>query len=239
MAVTQSKRAAPRVAFGALVETGLIRPGAMLTDARRRVRARVRPDGSLDMGQTQGSIHQCGAAAQSGPKLQRVDFLARRGRHGAARYSARPVPRGGLKLIIPTRNRIEVISINDSVNDGVVVRRVQTRVVNGYRTRHWDGAALDAVEGVVVDWVRGEWPDLTNRQLALLMIVAIEPGHHFVRELAQRLAVPKSIISRVLEPAGRTRPRHPLCRAPRPPRRVCRRDPARTRISGRRRPRAG
>ena len=63
MAVTQSKRAAPRVAFGALVETGLIRPGALLTDARRRVRARVRPDGSLDMDGTQGSIHQCGAAA--------------------------------------------------------------------------------------------------------------------------------------------------------------------------------
>ncbi|MBC7497007.1 MAG: site-specific DNA-methyltransferase, partial [Sphingomonadaceae bacterium] len=71
MAVTESKRAAPRVAFGALVETGLIRPGAFLTDARRRVRARVRPDGSLDMagagdGVT-GSIHQCGAAAQNAP----------------------------------------------------------------------------------------------------------------------------------------------------------------------------
>jgi modification methylase len=71
MAVTESKRAAPRVAFGALVETGLIRPGAFLTDARRRVRARVRPDGSLDMAgagdAVTGSIHQCGAAAQNAP----------------------------------------------------------------------------------------------------------------------------------------------------------------------------
>ena len=74
MAVTQSKRAAPRVAFGALVETGMIRPGAMLTDARRRHRARVRPDGSLEMGETAGSIHQCGAAAQNAPSCNGWTF---------------------------------------------------------------------------------------------------------------------------------------------------------------------
>ncbi len=74
MAVTQSKRAAPRVAFGALVETGLIRPGAMLTDARRRVRARVRPDGSVEMGQAAGSIHQVGAAAQAAPSCNGWTF---------------------------------------------------------------------------------------------------------------------------------------------------------------------
>ena len=67
MQVTQSNRAAPRVAFGALVETGMIRPGAMLTDARRRYRARVRPDGSLEMDGVVGSIHQCGATAQGAP----------------------------------------------------------------------------------------------------------------------------------------------------------------------------
>ena len=71
MAVTQSKRAAPRVAFGALVETGMIRAGAMLTDARRRTRARVRADGSLELSigsaAVTGSIHQCGAAATGAP----------------------------------------------------------------------------------------------------------------------------------------------------------------------------
>lgn len=74
MAVTESKRAAPRVAFGALVETGLIRPGAILTDARRRHRARVRPDGSLDMDTVTGSIHQCGAAAMQAPSCNGWTF---------------------------------------------------------------------------------------------------------------------------------------------------------------------
>ncbi len=74
MAVTESKRAAPRVAFGALVETGLIRAGTMLTDARRRVRARVRPDGSLAMGDVAGSIHQVGAAAMGAPSCNGWTF---------------------------------------------------------------------------------------------------------------------------------------------------------------------
>lgn len=71
MAVTQSKRAAPRVAFGALVETGMIRAGAILTDARQCTRARVRADGSLELSigsaAVTGSIHQCGAAATGAP----------------------------------------------------------------------------------------------------------------------------------------------------------------------------
>ena len=67
MAVTQSARSAPRVAFGALVENGMIRPGTELVDHARRFRARVQADGSLNMGETVGSIHQIGAAAQKAP----------------------------------------------------------------------------------------------------------------------------------------------------------------------------
>ena len=67
MAVTQSARAAPRVAFGALVENGMIRPGTELVDHARRFRARVQADGSLNMDETVGSIHQIGAAAQKAP----------------------------------------------------------------------------------------------------------------------------------------------------------------------------
>ena len=64
MAVSEGARGLARVAFGALVETGLIRPGATLTDACRRHRARVRADGSVEAGGRTGSIHQLGAAAQ-------------------------------------------------------------------------------------------------------------------------------------------------------------------------------
>ncbi len=64
MAVSEGARGLPRVAFGALVEGGMIRPGTMLVDAQRRHRARVRADGSVERDGTAGSIHQIGAAAQ-------------------------------------------------------------------------------------------------------------------------------------------------------------------------------
>jgi modification methylase len=63
----ESKRSMPRIPFGALVETGLVLPGAWLTDAKRRWRAQVRADASLEMEGKAGSIHQIGAAAQSAP----------------------------------------------------------------------------------------------------------------------------------------------------------------------------
>jgi modification methylase len=58
------KRAEPRVAFGTLVETGLIAPGTMLTDARSRYAAEVRSDGTLRAGPHVGSIHRVGALVQ-------------------------------------------------------------------------------------------------------------------------------------------------------------------------------
>ncbi len=67
--VTPEARSAPRVPFGALVETGMLDPGALLTDRKRRHRARVRADGSLALvggpqSSRSGSIHQLGAAVQ-------------------------------------------------------------------------------------------------------------------------------------------------------------------------------
>ncbi|MEO8881974.1 MAG: site-specific DNA-methyltransferase [Devosia sp.] len=59
-----SKRQAPRVAFGSLVEQGMIAPGAMLYDARKRFAAMVKADGSLSSGPHQGSIHKVGALVQ-------------------------------------------------------------------------------------------------------------------------------------------------------------------------------
>jgi modification methylase len=59
-----AKRAAPRVAFGSLIEMGLIEPGTELLDARRRHKALVRADGSLISGPHAGSIHRVGALVQ-------------------------------------------------------------------------------------------------------------------------------------------------------------------------------
>jgi len=74
MRTMQSKKAQPRVPFGALVENGLIVPGATLTDAKRRWSARVRADASLEMAGKQGSIHQIGAAAQGAPSCNGWTF---------------------------------------------------------------------------------------------------------------------------------------------------------------------
>ena len=59
-----TKRQAPRVAFGSLVETGMIAPGTELFDGRQRWSALVRADGSLASGPHQGSIHRVGALVQ-------------------------------------------------------------------------------------------------------------------------------------------------------------------------------
>jgi modification methylase len=63
----QAPKAATRVAFGALVEGGLIAPGSVLTDAKHRWRATVRADGSLVIGNDHGSIHKMGASVQNAP----------------------------------------------------------------------------------------------------------------------------------------------------------------------------
>ncbi len=64
LAISSGKRGEPRVPFGSLVETGLIAPGAILTDARARHEAEVRADGTLTAGPHTGSIHRVGALVQ-------------------------------------------------------------------------------------------------------------------------------------------------------------------------------
>lgn len=64
LTVMTGKRAEPRVAFVSLVESGLLRPGAVLSDARRRYAAIVRADGTLATNGDAGSIHRMGAKVQ-------------------------------------------------------------------------------------------------------------------------------------------------------------------------------
>src|SRR5690606_24321063 len=60
----QSRKDAPRVAFGALVEAGWIAPGTEVFDRKRRWSAKVGADGSLLSGTETGSIHGVGKALQ-------------------------------------------------------------------------------------------------------------------------------------------------------------------------------
>jgi modification methylase len=69
------KKATPRIAFGLLVESGLIAPGSTLTDARRRWTAKVRADGVLASGCGKtGSIHGLGAQLQGAPSCNGWSF---------------------------------------------------------------------------------------------------------------------------------------------------------------------
>jgi modification methylase len=57
-------REAPRIPFAALIERGLVLPGAVLCDRKREVQALVRADGAISLGGAVGSIHRIGALAQ-------------------------------------------------------------------------------------------------------------------------------------------------------------------------------
>ncbi|MDT0575011.1 site-specific DNA-methyltransferase [Croceicoccus sp. F390] len=70
----QSKRQAPRVPFGMLVEAGYIAAGTMLVDKKRRFSAFVRADGSLDAAGATGSIHAVGAQLQNAPSCNGWTF---------------------------------------------------------------------------------------------------------------------------------------------------------------------
>src|SRR5580704_12509604 len=78
----ESRREAPRIPFGSLVERGLLRPGDVLVDATRRFAARVRADGSIISAEHRGSIHAVGAQVQGAAACNGWAFwhVERRGR---------------------------------------------------------------------------------------------------------------------------------------------------------------
>jgi DNA-binding MarR family transcriptional regulator len=54
----------------------------------------------------------------------------------------------------------------------------------------------------LIGYVRSGQPDLTNRQMALMLIVYLSPGPHTVRGLAHTLGVSKPVITRALNTLG-------------------------------------
>ena len=81
----RGRRQEPRVAFGQLVELGLIEPGAALYDERGIVKAEVRADGTLACAGSQGSIHKMGALAQGRPACNGWTYWHYRAEGGHAR----------------------------------------------------------------------------------------------------------------------------------------------------------
>ena len=65
--VERSKKSLPRVPFGALIDSGWLKPGDRLFSPKRRYQARIRVDGSLTTGSVSGSIHRLGAHVQQAP----------------------------------------------------------------------------------------------------------------------------------------------------------------------------
>ena len=93
LALAPAKRSEPRVAFASVVEMGLLAPGVVLTDDKRRYKAVVRADGALSLNQMVGSIHKMGALAQGLPACNGWTFW---------HYEAK----GGLKPIDALRAQI-------------------------------------------------------------------------------------------------------------------------------------
>ncbi|WP_319799390.1 MULTISPECIES: site-specific DNA-methyltransferase [unclassified Sphingobium] len=74
LTIMQSPKSQPRVAFGTLVETGMIAPGTVLTASKGRFKAHVRADGSLECKGQTGSIHKMGATLQGAPSCNGWTF---------------------------------------------------------------------------------------------------------------------------------------------------------------------
>ncbi len=86
--VTRSKRAEPRIPFGWVVERGLLNPGDILFDDRRRWTAKVRADGQIVTADFTGSIHQAGKCVVAG-LIRQFSFKASSARYISYHYGDR------------------------------------------------------------------------------------------------------------------------------------------------------
>ena len=72
------KREQARIPFGFLIEKGLLKPGAVLTDSKKKFSAKVHADGSVmaqnRLDNLRGSIHKVGAVLQDAPSCNGWTF---------------------------------------------------------------------------------------------------------------------------------------------------------------------
>ena len=102
----QAKKAAPRVAFGALVENGLIKPGTKVFDKKCRWTASVRADGSLVLDadpKKVGSIHGLGKELQNAPSCNGWTFW----------HMVDPASKTGEIKPVDAARQIHLLSIED------------------------------------------------------------------------------------------------------------------------------
>ena len=57
----ENNKSKPRIPFGSLVEMGIIKPGAILFDQKKKFNAKIMVDGSLKHKDSEGSIHKVAA----------------------------------------------------------------------------------------------------------------------------------------------------------------------------------
>lgn len=81
--------------------------------------------------------------------------------------------------------RWAIMNVQSAPNESRPIERRGTKALS-----HW--------MRTLVDYVRSGKPDLTNRQMALMMTVYINAGPHTVRGLAEALNVSKPVITRAL-----------------------------------------
>ncbi len=63
--------------------------------------------------------------------------------------------------------------------------------------------AMKLMHDVSLALVRDGEPDLSSRQLAILLTIYLEPPPHHVRDLARKLGVTKPVITRALDSMGK------------------------------------
>ncbi|WP_440937605.1 site-specific DNA-methyltransferase [Candidatus Pelagibacter sp.] len=57
----KNNRSKPRIPFGSLVELGIIKPGTIIFDNKKKINAKIMADGSIKHQQAEGSIHKVAA----------------------------------------------------------------------------------------------------------------------------------------------------------------------------------
>ena len=59
--VIENNKSKPRIPFGSLVELGILKPGTVLFDQKKKINAKIMVDGSIKSKEAEGSIHKVAA----------------------------------------------------------------------------------------------------------------------------------------------------------------------------------
>ncbi len=74
LATAPTAKDEPRIAFATVLQAGLLSAGQLLTDAKGRFTATIRPDGQIECNGIIGSIHRVGALVQGQPSCNGWTF---------------------------------------------------------------------------------------------------------------------------------------------------------------------